>query len=511
MNVAEKISDKCPECGNAILIKDGFRGEIICNACGLVIKQHLINSGVDWRAFNSEEQEKKVRVGAPANLMQYDKGLNTIIGRSNRDAKGNKISPKMIEEIRRLRTWNQRTMIYTPKEKNLAEAMTELDRISSQMNLSRYLKETAAHIYRKVMHLAKGRSIEAVVIASIYVACKINNVPNSIEDFIEFTSIDKKKIGRCYRLIFRELNLNINASSPISFIPKFAANLKLSENTKNQATKLLHLAKKYRLTAGKTPAGLAGGALYYASLQEGERRTQKEVSKAVGVTEATIRKRYKELARYLNYEIEKAKDNRSLRNCDEILQFRIVYYGPTKSGKTSNFKVLQQQFSTKKLTKGYSIETTNGSTLWHDSLYILFKFEIKNIKYGLIVQIVSAPAFKNFSATRKRILEGADGVIFVADSDPSKMEPNRQSFQELISIIGNHSVPIIIQLNKRDLKNAISIDEFNRSLNLADKFKYPDGPFALYPANALEGKNILKCFKTLILQVIFNFFKNKIA
>ena len=508
MNVAEKVSDICPECGNEILINDAFRGEIICSACGLVIKQHLINSGIDWRAFNSEDKEKKVRVGAPTSLMQYDKGLNTIIGKSNRDAKGNKISPKMIGEIKRLRTWNKRSMIYTPREKNLAEAMTQLDRISSQMNLPRYLKEVTAHIYRKVMHLAKGRSIEAIVIASIYTACKLNNVPKTIEDFLEFTAIEKKKLARCYRLVFRELKLNLNASSPLSYIPKFAANLNLSENTKNRATKILKLAKKYRLTAGKTPAGLAGGALYFASLQEGERRTQKEISLAAGVTEATIRKRYKELTRYINHEIEKAKDNRSLKNCDEILQFRIIYWGPPKSGKTSNFRILQKKFSSKNLTKGYSIATTDGSTLWHDSQYVLLKFEIKDIKYGVIVQIVTVPAFENFSAARRRILEGADGVIFVGDSDPSMMEQNKKSFQELLNIIGHHEVPINIQLNKRDLNNAISIDIFKRVLNLPNEVKYLDGSLVVYPVSALEGENVLKCFKDIIFKAFFNYFKN---
>ena len=150
-------------------------------------------------------------------------------------------------------------------------------------------------------NLIRGRSIEAMLIASIYLSCRINIIPKTLDDFIEFASVDKKKIARCYRLILSELKLNIRVSSPINFIPRFCAELKLSGRTQNRAASILKLAKKYRITAGKAPTGLAGAALYVAAMQEGERRTQKEISIAAGVTEATIRNRYKELVNHLKF------------------------------------------------------------------------------------------------------------------------------------------------------------------------------------------------------------------
>jgi transcription initiation factor TFIIB len=113
----------------------------------------------------------------------------------------------------------------------------------------------------------------------------------------------KKKIARCYRLILTELKINIQVSSPINFIPRFCAELNLSGRTQNRAAELLKLAKKYHLTAGKAPTGLAGAALYVAAIQEGERRTQKEISLAAGVTEATIRNRYKEIVNHLRFNL----------------------------------------------------------------------------------------------------------------------------------------------------------------------------------------------------------------
>ncbi len=305
LSVPQNNINLCPECGNTNLISDDSRGEIVCNVCGLVLSQNIIDSGPEWRAFSSEEANRKARVGAPTTLTIHDKGLSTMIGWKNKDAFGKSISPKMKAEVYRLRKWHVRTRTNKSIDRNLAYAMNELDRFASQMNVSRELKESAAHIYRKMAHknLIRGRSIEAMLIASIYLSCRLNNIPKTLDDFIEFALVDKKKIARCYRLILGELKINIQVSSPINFIPRFCAELKLSGRTQNRAAELLKLAKKYHLTAGKAPTGLAGAALYVAAIQEGERRTQKEISLAAGVTEATIRNRYKEMVNHLRFDL----------------------------------------------------------------------------------------------------------------------------------------------------------------------------------------------------------------
>jgi transcription initiation factor TFIIB len=268
----------------------------------LVITQKIIDSGPEWRAFTFDEINKKVRVGAPTTLTLHDKGLSTMIGWKNKDAYGKSISPKMKQEVYRWRKWHIRTRTNKSLDRNLSYAMNELDRISSQMNISKGIKESAAHIYRKMAqkNLIRGRSIEAMLIASIYLSCRLNSLPKTLDDFIEYSLVDKKKVARCYLLIIRELKINLRVSSPLNFIPRFCAELNLSGKTQNRAAELLKLAKKHRLTAGKVPTGLAGAALYVAAMQEGERRTQREISEATGVTEATIRNRYKELVTHLN-------------------------------------------------------------------------------------------------------------------------------------------------------------------------------------------------------------------
>jgi len=200
-------------------------------------------------------------------------------------------------------------------------------------------------------------------------------------------------------------------------------------------------------------------------------------------------------------------DDFDFDDSENMIQFKIVYWGPGESGKTTNFFRLREKFDLLKLSRGYSIETTDGRTLWEDSLYLLFKFTFKDIRFNIICHVVTCTGQERFLSTREYVLDGADGIVFVGDSDPEKWEQNKRSFRELVSFAKPKDIPYLIQLNKQDLKNAISVKEFKLQLGLPLQEKYPDGMYIVYPAEALQGKNIVQCFQDLILQVIFNYFK----
>ena len=193
---------------------------------------------------------------------------------------------------------------------------------------------------------------------------------------------------------------------------------------------------------------------------------------------------------------------------ENMIQDKIVYWGPGESGKTTNFFRLREKFDLLKLTKGYSIETTEGRTLWEDSVYLLFKFRIKDIKFNIICHVVTCTGQERFLSTREYVLDGADGIMFIGDSEPDKLEQNKRSFRELISFAKPKSIPYLIQLNKRDLKNAVPLEKFKIALGLPLQKHYPDGTQIIYPAEALQGKNVITCFKDLILQVLFRYFEN---
>ncbi len=195
---------------------------------------------------------------------------------------------------------------------------------------------------------------------------------------------------------------------------------------------------------------------------------------------------------------------------DGIIQFKIVYWGPGESGKTTNFKVLRNNFPSDKFTTGYSIETTDGRTLWHDSVVLGFTFELGDNKYSIITHIVTCTGQERFLDTREYVLDGADGIIFVGDSEPEQIEQNKRSFRELKSFAISRRIPYLVQLNKRDLELKISISDFKRHLGLPPEEKYPDETYVVYPVIASEGKNVLCCFWDLISQVLYNYFRKKI-
>ncbi len=200
-------------------------------------------------------------------------------------------------------------------------------------------------------------------------------------------------------------------------------------------------------------------------------------------------------------------DKFDFNDSENMLQFKIVYWGPGESGKTTNFFRLREKFDLLKLSRGYSIETTEGRTLWEDSLYLLFKFTLKDVKFNIIAHVVTCTGQERFLSTREYVLDGADGIVFVGDSDPDKLEQNKRSFRELISFASPKNIPYLVQLNKRDLENAISISKFKLALGLPLLETYPDGTLVIYPTEALQGKNVVECFKHVILQAIFNYFQ----
>lgn len=191
---------------------------------------------------------------------------------------------------------------------------------------------------------------------------------------------------------------------------------------------------------------------------------------------------------------------------DGIIQFKIVYWGPGESGKTTNFFRLKEKFHHTKLTEGYSIETSEGRTLWQDSVFLSFKFTINNKKYNIITQIVTCTGQERFLSTREYVLDGADGIIFIADSHKEMKEQNRRSFRELVSFTQHKDIPYVVQLNKRDLEDAISLEDFKKLLGLPKEETYPDGSSIVYPAVALNGENVVDCFQDLIIQVVLDYF-----
>jgi transcription initiation factor TFIIB len=297
--------DQCPECGSSQLSKDYSRAELVCGSCGLVLDEDIIDHGPEWRAFDSEQREKRARTGAPMTYTIHDKGLSTVIGWKNRDSYGKAIPTRNRAQIYRLRKWERRIRISNATERTLAIALSELDRMASSLGLPRTVRETAAMIYRKaaLKKLVRGRSIEGVTTAALYAACRQCHVPRTLDEISNIAHISRKEIGRTYRYVSRELRLKLLPTSPEDYISRFCSELKLSGDVRAKTVEILREAAHRELTSGRGPTGMAAASLYIASVLCGERRTQREVADVAGVTEVTIRNRYKELTKKLDMDI----------------------------------------------------------------------------------------------------------------------------------------------------------------------------------------------------------------
>ena len=301
----EEDADACKECKDGYYVLDDVRGEKVCNACGLVVKDKIIDPGPEWRAFDADQKKKRTRVGAPLTYTIHDKGLSTIIDFRDRDVFGRKISPRIKAQVYRLRKWQRRIRVSDAMERNLTFALSELDRMASALSLPKNLRETSSKIYRNAVksHLIRGRSIEGVAAASIYAGCRLCKIPRTLQEIAEVARVDKKEIGRCYRFISNKLCLNAGPTSPVEYISRFASGLKLSGKCQSTARQILVVAAKRGLTSGRGPTGVAAAALYLASVVEKERRTQRDIAKVAQVTEVTVRNRFKELITRLNINI----------------------------------------------------------------------------------------------------------------------------------------------------------------------------------------------------------------
>ncbi|ERH13516.1 MAG: transcription initiation factor TFIIIB, Brf1 subunit/Transcription initiation factor TFIIB [halophilic archaeon J07HB67] len=287
---------ECPECsGN--LVNDSERGETVCRDCGLVVEEDEIDRGPEWRAFDAKEKDEKSRVGAPTTNMMHDKGLSTNIGWQDKDAYGKQLSSRQREKMQRLRTWNERFRTRDSKERNLKQALGEIDRMASALGLPENVRETASVIYRRALDedLLPGRSIEGVSTSSLYAAARQAGTPRSLDEIANVSRVEKDEIARTYRYIVRELNLEIQPADPESYVPRFASDLELSEESERRARQLLSTAKEQGVHSGKSPVGLAAAAVYAASLLTNEKVTQSEVSEVANISEVTIRNRYHEL------------------------------------------------------------------------------------------------------------------------------------------------------------------------------------------------------------------------
>jgi transcription initiation factor TFIIB len=294
---ALQVSDRCPQCGKRTLVEDANSGELSCSNCGFVVTENSVDQGPEWRSFGDEQGKDNARAGAPTSILYRDMGLSTMIGKSNRDASGRSFDTPMRSSIDRLRKWDNRSPAFGNQEKNLSVALRELDKMGDKLGVSQAVKERAAYIYRKALDrgLLRGRSIIGIAAASLYAAFRDTETPRTLKDIALVNNLNKKSVARDYRILVKEMDLMMPVADAARNVNRIASKVGLSERVARKAIEIVRMTEEREISAGKAPMGLAASSLYLAGVIEGEVKTQKEIAEAAGVTEVTVRNRYKGL------------------------------------------------------------------------------------------------------------------------------------------------------------------------------------------------------------------------
>ena len=300
-DVSKHSRTLCSMCKrNDKIVTDPESGEIICGNCGMVISDKVEDTGHLERQIFREGQidDTRARTGAPTSLARHDMGLATVIGRDNRDASGQKIDPSISSAMQRLRMWDFRVQQNnTPSDRNLRTAFNLLNTLKNKLGLSDAIVEKIAYIYRKAQErgFVRGRSISAVLAAAVYITYRDLGVPKTMKDIAVASNVKRKNIARVYRQLILELDYKVPNPDPVKCIAKLANNTNLSEKTKRQAFKIMKEVTENEISAGKDPMGVAATVLYVSCIKTGENISQKDISNAAGITDVTLRNRFKDL------------------------------------------------------------------------------------------------------------------------------------------------------------------------------------------------------------------------
>ncbi len=299
LNPTSEIKQSCLRCGKEALITDTEAGEVFCGGCGFVLSERAENLGPERRSF-PDDRVNRERTGMGTSLAIHDQGLSTVINPTNIDATGKPLSSSMKQILKRLRTWDSRSQ-NEPIDRNLRQAFNELYRLKDKLSLSDSVIEKAAYVYRKALDkkLTRGRSISGMMGSALYVACREVGTPITLKDIAEKSNIKKGDLAAYYRLLVKELELNMPVVDPVQNVSRIGSKLGLSEKTKRYAMEILRKAEENKVSAGKNPMALAATALYISCVKMGEKHTQKDLAEAANTTDVTIRNRYKGLLEVL--------------------------------------------------------------------------------------------------------------------------------------------------------------------------------------------------------------------
>jgi len=201
--------------------------------------------------------------------------------------------------------WQTLLRVSDSTERNLAMVLFEITRIGQSMFLSENTLKLASDVYKTVIqaNLTKRKPTRVLAATIVYIACRQAGIARSLNEIAYLSKISPKKIRRTYNTLIKKLKSTSKPTMLNLYARKLAISLFQQEKTVEAAEKIIYNSKDQKFSQGKNPVGLAASACYIASILTGERKTQREIAEVARVTEATMRTRYKQIAKHLLFKI----------------------------------------------------------------------------------------------------------------------------------------------------------------------------------------------------------------
>ena len=271
----------------ASLIEDYRAGDQICSECGLVVGDRVIDVGSEWRTFSSENgAEDRSRVGAAENTLLGSSDLTTIIGNVGGGRSGMDMGTA-------LQYSNRRTV--SSSDRALVNAFRTIGNMADRINLTKTIVDRANNLFKMVHdgRNLKGRANDAIAAAVLYIACRQEGVPRTFKEIVAVSTVSKKEIGRCFKLILKAHDTSVELITTGDFMSRFCGTLSLSRDIQRAATGIAKKAVDLDIVPGRSPISVAAAAIYMASQASDDKRTQREIADIAGVADVTIRQSYK--------------------------------------------------------------------------------------------------------------------------------------------------------------------------------------------------------------------------
>lgn len=281
------------------MIEERFsEGDLVCGNCGMVLGDRIVDTRSEWRTFSNDDQgnDDPSRVGDAGNPLMDDNQLDTIIASG---APGSNLG----RDLGRI----QNRSAHDKKDNTLQSAFSRISQMCEAYSLPKMVQDSAKQAFKLSYEdkKLKGKSMDSLMAAAIFFACRHSGVPRTFKEMWVLTKVPKKEIGRTFK-IMEKLILDLGVkpgqvsevgqlsqTSAADLMRRFCSHLGLSPQITRAAEHIAHCAKDEGTLAGRSPTSIAAAAIYFAAGLFGESLSASKISATAGVSVGTIKTSYK--------------------------------------------------------------------------------------------------------------------------------------------------------------------------------------------------------------------------